>query len=118
MGKSFTVIALALLAAALPVPSPAWARPTPPAGAERTPPWNSENTELEADSRIVYGRLPNGLRYAIRHNDRPENQVLVRLACGHATALLARITARAADALALQPGQTVWAQVKSAALVE
>lgn len=80
MGKSFAAIALALLAAALPVPSPAWARPTPPAGAERTPPWNSETTELEADSRIVYGRLPNGLRYAIRHNDRPENQVLVRLA--------------------------------------
>jgi molybdate transport system ATP-binding protein len=31
--------------------------------------------------------------------------------------LLARITARAADSLALAPGQRVWAQVKSVALV-
>jgi molybdate transport system ATP-binding protein len=45
------------------------------------------------------------------------SQALVRLDCaGHP--LLARITARAADALQLQPGTPVWAQVKSAALVE
>ncbi|MDO8277123.1 MAG: TOBE domain-containing protein, partial [Burkholderiaceae bacterium] len=43
-------------------------------------------------------------------------QVLVRLACGESL-LLARITARAADALALKPGKAVWAQVKSAALL-
>jgi molybdate transport system ATP-binding protein len=41
----------------------------------------------------------------------------VRLQCGAST-LLARITARSADALALAPGQSVWAQVKSVALVE
>lgn len=45
------------------------------------------------------------------------SQCLVQLACGDAL-LLARITARAADALALAPGQQVWAQVKSAALVQ
>jgi molybdate transport system ATP-binding protein len=46
------------------------------------------------------------------------SQVLVQLACGAGGCLLlARITARAADALALAPGETVWAQVKSAALV-
>ncbi|WP_427915404.1 molybdenum ABC transporter ATP-binding protein [Ramlibacter sp. MMS24-I3-19] len=44
------------------------------------------------------------------------SQVHVQLACG-ASALLARITARAADALELVPGCAVWAQVKSAALV-
>lgn len=44
------------------------------------------------------------------------SQATVQLACG-ASLLLARITARAVDALALQPGQPVWAQVKSAALV-
>lgn len=80
MGKSFAVIALALLSGALFVATPVSAAPTAPAGATRTAPWNSETTELEADSRIVYGRLPNGLRYAIRRNERPENQVLVRLA--------------------------------------
>lgn len=45
------------------------------------------------------------------------SQCLVQLACGDAL-LLARITARAADTLALAPGQPVWAQVKAAALVQ
>ena len=49
--------------------------------------------------------------------DSHPSQVLVRLACGDSV-LLARITARAADALGLAPGLPVWAQVKSAALVE
>lgn len=80
MGKSFASIVLTLLSGALFVSAPVSAAPAPPAGATRTAPWNSETTELEADSRIVYGRLPNGLRYAIRRNERPENQVLVRLA--------------------------------------
>jgi molybdate transport system ATP-binding protein len=44
------------------------------------------------------------------------SQVLVQLACGSDT-LLARVTARAADALSLAPGLPVWAQVKSAGLV-
>lgn len=44
------------------------------------------------------------------------SQQLVQLACGDAL-LLARITARASDALGLAPGRPVWAQVKSAALV-
>jgi molybdate transport system ATP-binding protein len=48
--------------------------------------------------------------------DAHPSQVTVRLRCG-SSALLARITARAADSLALAPGQQVWAQVKSVALV-
>ncbi len=56
-------------------------------------------------------------------------QALVTLACNAPTGesqagasdsgevLLARITARAAHALALEPGLRVWAQVKAAALV-
>ena len=80
MGKIFTAIAMLLLSAALSAHSPVLAKAAPTAGAERTAPWNSETTELEADNRIVYGRLPNGLRYVIRRNERPENQVLVRLA--------------------------------------
>ena len=49
--------------------------------------------------------------------DTEPSQVLVQLALG-ATLLLARITARSAMALELQPGKAVWAQVKSVALVE
>jgi molybdate transport system ATP-binding protein len=44
------------------------------------------------------------------------SQALVQVACGE-TLLLARITARAVDALHLVPGAMAWAQVKSAALV-
>lgn len=50
-----------------------------PVGAERTQPWNAETSDLEPDASIIYGRLPNGLRYAIRPNHRPQNQVLVRM---------------------------------------
>lgn len=80
MGKIFAALSSALLSAALFVHTPVSAKPADPVGVERTAPWNSETTELEADSRIIYGRLPNGLRYAIRRNERPENQVLIRLA--------------------------------------
>ncbi len=48
--------------------------------------------------------------------DAHPSQVLVRVQVGPAL-LLARITARACDTLALAPGQAVWAQVKSVALV-
>jgi zinc protease len=50
-----------------------------PVGTERTQPWNAETSDLEPDASIIYGRLPNGLRYAIRPNHRPQNQVLVRM---------------------------------------
>jgi zinc protease len=51
----------------------------PPSGVTRTAPWNSETSDLDSDTSIIYGRLPNGVRYAIRPNDRPQNQVLIRL---------------------------------------
>jgi molybdate transport system ATP-binding protein len=49
--------------------------------------------------------------------DAHPSQVIVRLACGPSV-LLARVTARAADALGLARGMHAWAQVKSVALVE
>lgn len=48
--------------------------------------------------------------------DAHASQVLVRLRCGDSL-LLARITRRASEALGLRSGLSVWAQVKSAALV-
>jgi zinc protease len=68
-----------IFAAVLALGSPARANEAP-AGATRTAPWNAEISDLEADSSIIYGRLPNGLRYAIRPNERPQNQVIVRMA--------------------------------------
>jgi molybdate transport system ATP-binding protein len=48
--------------------------------------------------------------------DTHPSQCLVRLRCGNAP-VLARITARSAHQLGLQPGQAVWAQLKSVALL-
>ncbi len=49
--------------------------------------------------------------------DAHASQVLVQLRCG-GSLLLSRITARAAHTLQLAPGNAVWAQVKSVALVD
>lgn len=76
MGKSCFGIAFALIFA---LPISVQAKTSEVAGATRTAPWNSETSDLEADSRIIYGKLPNGLRYAIRRNERPQNQVLIRM---------------------------------------
>ena len=52
-------------------------------------------------------------------DDTHPSQVLVRLRTqGGTSALLARVTRRSAQALALAPGQAVWAMVKSVALLD
>jgi zinc protease len=80
MGKAINLgfFALPLLVIATPISAKTQA--APPSGVERTAPWNSDKSDLPADDSIIYGRLHNGLRYAIRPNSRPQNQVLVRMA--------------------------------------
>lgn len=51
----------------------------PPEGAERTAAWNSDLSEYPADDSIIYGKLANGLTYAIKPNDRPQNEILLRM---------------------------------------
>lgn len=69
------------IATLLALASPAFAAPyKAPPGAEHTAAWNAETSDLEPDSSIIYGKLPNGLRYAIRPNQRPQNRVVVRMA--------------------------------------
>ncbi len=84
MGKAIKlrIFALPLLALVISTSTPLSAKPhaAPLSGVERTAPWNSDKSDLPADESIIYGRLPNGLRYAIRPNNRPQNQVLVRMA--------------------------------------
>lgn len=46
---------------------------------QRTAPWHSDTSDVPADPGIVYGRLANGTRYAIRVNDTPKEQVVVRM---------------------------------------
>ncbi|MEE9433148.1 MAG: insulinase family protein [Sphingorhabdus sp.] len=74
-------VAVALLLSAPLVVTAAAAKPAPPPpGVERTAPWNAETSDLEPDKSVIYGRLPNGLIYAIRPNNRPQNRVIIRMA--------------------------------------
>ncbi len=41
--------------------------------------WPQDNSDLRADPEIVFGVLPNGLRYAIKPNSNPEGTVTLKL---------------------------------------
>ncbi|ANU07572.1 M16 family metallopeptidase [Paraurantiacibacter namhicola] len=56
------------------------------AGAERQPqylnneePWLYQGSDLPQDKEWLFGELPNGLRYAVRKNRVPANQVSIRV---------------------------------------
>ncbi len=69
----------------------------------------------EAPRATSIQNLLRGTVLAVAPDVHP-SQVLVQVQCGESI-LLARVTARAVDALGLEPGRPVWAQVKSVALV-
>jgi len=71
-------------------------------------------TTAEPQHTSIQNLLP-GMVETITLDAHP-SQALLRVRCGGAL-LLARITAKAVDGLALQPGSAVWLQVKSVALV-
>ena len=48
------------------------------ASAAQTP-WPQATSDLKANPDVTFGSLPNGMRYAIRHNNRPSGQVSMRL---------------------------------------
>ncbi|MBL0714955.1 MAG: insulinase family protein [Desulfosarcina sp.] len=43
------------------------------------PLWPHEKSELAANPEVVYGRLPNGFRYALLHNRKPRDRVSLHL---------------------------------------
>ena len=65
------------------VAAPAVGQPTPAAPlAARTPytgPWLYEGSDVPQDKAWTFGVLPNGLRYAVRHNGVPPGQVSIRI---------------------------------------
>lgn len=83
---------VAALLASLPIAvSPALAQPTPAASAERfekslgiepdeTRPWLYQGSEIPVDESWTFGELDNGLRYAVKHNAAPPDQVAIRIA--------------------------------------
>ena len=68
----------------------------------------------EQDHSTIVNRLP-GVIESIDPDSHP-SQALVRVRCGSAL-LLARVTHRSLQALALQAGSPVWSQIKSVALM-
>lgn len=44
--------------------------------------WPHELGDLKPDPRIRYGKLPNGMRYALQRTNRPEGHVAIRLRFG------------------------------------
>ena len=68
--------------------------------------------------RIEHSSILNSLQATVISETATDNQahVLVRLDVD-GSALLARITRYSRDQLGLQPGQRLWAQVKSAAVL-
>ena len=73
--RFFVGVALAALAL-----SPALAQPAPRAAtATATTPWGLVVTDVVSDPAIRYGRLANGMRYAIRANATPKGTASVRL---------------------------------------
>ena len=65
-------VAAAPATPALPPPA---AAPSPEAAAA----WGLANTDVKPDPAVRYGVLPNGLKYAIRHNATPLGTVVLRL---------------------------------------
>ncbi len=69
-------LAILLSTALTPVALPAQ---TVPAPAAETRPWLYEHSEIPVDASWTFGELANGLRYAVKHNGVPPDQVSIRI---------------------------------------
>jgi zinc protease len=50
-----------------------------PTGIDREDPWIYHGTDIPVDKEWLFGKLPNGLRYAVRRNGVPPEQVSIRI---------------------------------------
>jgi zinc protease len=70
-----------------PLPSAAQQASAPPASAalpqpqyaQPDDPWLFRGTDIPPDREWLFGEMPNGLRYAVRHNSVPPGQVSIRI---------------------------------------
>ena len=78
--------ALALASAALALPAFAQdaaagpAQSAAPAQPTGVPAWGLASSELPADPSVRFGVLPNGMRYALKHNETPKGAAVIRFA--------------------------------------
>jgi zinc protease len=61
-----------------------WCAPlsSQPAPVEQPNKWTQDYTGRKADPAVRFGTLPNGLRYAIMHNETPSDGVAMRMRIG------------------------------------
>ncbi len=78
IGSRFSFALIALLVALVVAPYAQVAAPQPQA--QSIPPELALDRTLPVDPAVRTGRLPNGLRYFLRQNSRPEKRVSMRLA--------------------------------------
>src|SRR6476469_1454735 len=74
---------LAIAAAGFTVPALAQDTATAAAPAATTagiPAWNLKSADLPADPSVRFGVLPNGMRYALKHNETPKGAAVIRFA--------------------------------------
>ena len=75
-----SIIALVLLASASALPlQSASAQPAATAAVSKVDGWGRSLTDVPADPAVTYGRLSNGMRYAIRANSTPKGTASIRL---------------------------------------
>ena len=72
------VSAAALLSSAA-LPAMAIQEPAVAAASAEAPGWPQATSDIPADANVRFGRLPNGMRYAIMANDTPPQQAALRL---------------------------------------
>lgn len=70
-----------LLVSAAPVVAQTAAQPAKPAAASANAPvpWLYKGSDVPQDKAWIFGTLPNGIRYAVRHNGVPPEQVSIRV---------------------------------------
>ncbi|WOF42665.1 insulinase family protein [Sphingopyxis indica] len=68
------LLILATTAATQPAPSAPVNPQTPAARA-----WNYADSDVPVDPNIVFGVLPNGMKYALLHNETPRDSVIIRM---------------------------------------
>src|SRR4051812_25378444 len=76
-----SALSLALLAgpSLTPIGAVASAQSAKTTTAKAAPGWPQETSDLKPDPLIRFGRLPNGMRYALMHNATPSGQASFRL---------------------------------------
>ena len=80
MPRSFRFLVAGVALAFLQGPGVRAAGAPPPSLRDKV--WPQSYSDLPADPSVRFGVLPNGLRYALMHNDTPKDQVSLRLRIG------------------------------------